>query len=152
MEVSNFFNHRMVASKQFPSKRCLLLRPKILGKSTDCIHIPINIRCFNKIVRILNFSHRIKHKLALSPGHWHVRVKSKNTEGWSAYSTSEDIISEKNGEYHHFWSNPSKNLNICRLISDSKTNSASGMAASVLCAISLLTSIYSINFSPRLFG
>lgn len=40
----------------------------------------------------MSFCFRIKHKLALQPGKWHVRVKARNTEGWSTYSSQEEII------------------------------------------------------------
>lgn len=114
----------------------------------------INCMCF--------FSHpnvyRIKHKLALTPGHWHVRVKSKNAEGWSAYSTSEDIHIESNyrkkiRHYHHHSNAKMSSFLFLPIISGAETGSASAIVSS-LCAISLaaLTSIYSINFSTRLFG
>ncbi|XP_055315896.1 peroxidasin homolog [Sitodiplosis mosellana] len=73
---------------------------------------------------------KIKHKLALAPGDWHVRVKSMNTEGWSGYSNLEDIP-----------------------VPDKKMNSATTTMVSS-CAISFaaLLTIYSINWSTRLFG
>lgn len=37
-------------------------------------------------------SNRIQHKLSLSAGHWHARVKSKNIEGWSEFSEKTTII------------------------------------------------------------
>ncbi|XP_059607952.1 hemicentin-2-like isoform X2 [Phlebotomus argentipes] len=33
----------------------------------------------------------IQHRVQLSPGTWHARVKSRNTEGWSKYSESQII-------------------------------------------------------------
>ncbi|XP_055692165.1 hemicentin-2 isoform X1 [Lutzomyia longipalpis] len=33
----------------------------------------------------------IQHRVKLSPGTWHARVKSKNTEGWSKYSEAQNI-------------------------------------------------------------
>uniref|UniRef100_A0A1L8E3A9 Putative neural cell adhesion molecule 1 n=1 Tax=Nyssomyia neivai TaxID=330878 RepID=A0A1L8E3A9_9DIPT len=33
----------------------------------------------------------IQHRVKLSPGTWHARVRSKNTEGWSKYSESQTI-------------------------------------------------------------
>ncbi|XP_031640232.1 lachesin isoform X2 [Contarinia nasturtii] len=76
---------------------------------------------------------KIRHKLTLTPGDWHVRVKSKNTNGWSVYSTLEDIP-----------------------IKGSDTSSANQMVspsiASYAIKIAALISIYSINWSSRLFG
>ncbi|XP_055316107.1 titin-like [Sitodiplosis mosellana] len=73
---------------------------------------------------------KIKHKLALASGAWHVCVKSMNTEGWSGYSNLEDIP-----------------------VPDKKMNSATTTMVSS-CAISFaaLLTIYSINWSTRLFG
>lgn len=56
-----------------------------LKKNLIELHISY-IDCFN----------RIKHKLALAPGHWNAHVKAKNSVGWSAYSTDEDIIVKGN--------------------------------------------------------
>ncbi|XP_055704862.1 MAM domain-containing glycosylphosphatidylinositol anchor protein 1 isoform X2 [Phlebotomus papatasi] len=33
----------------------------------------------------------IQHRVQLSPGTWHARVKSRNTEGWSKYSEAQQI-------------------------------------------------------------
>lgn len=41
---------------------------------------------------------RIKHILNMEPGNWTVRVKAKNTEGWSTYSTEEAILVPVSGK------------------------------------------------------
>lgn len=54
--------------------------------------------------RLLNHSEnsglysRIKHILNMEPGNWTVRVKAKNTEGWSTYSTEEAIVVPLSGK------------------------------------------------------
>lgn len=35
---------------------------------------------------------RIKHILQLEPGAWTVRIKARNDEGWSTYSTEQAVI------------------------------------------------------------
>lgn len=36
--------------------------------------------------------YRVEDKLELEPGTWHVRVRAKNSIGWSAYSIEEIIV------------------------------------------------------------
>lgn len=35
---------------------------------------------------------RVRHRIALEPGHWHAVVKAKNSEGWSQFSNQEDLL------------------------------------------------------------
>lgn len=73
-------------------------------------------------------SWKIRHRIALASGHWHAHVKAKNSEGWSTFSNVEDLIV------------------------DAKTSGSSTlMTFPMSCVISIAT-IYSINFSARLFG
>lgn len=46
--------------------------------------------------------HRIKHILNMEPGNWTVRVKAKNTVGWSTYSTEEAIVVPLTGNIYSF--------------------------------------------------
>lgn len=108
----------------------------------------------------MNTFHRLTHKKGLDPGLWHVHVKAKNEAGWSRSS----IVKEVNvpGRYLLFFDDfffeyikqRIINLLIVCLFSERKTNSATRVALPVSFGISIaaLVSIYSINFSTRLFG
>lgn len=41
---------------------------------------------------------KITHQMELTPGLWHARVKTKNTEGWSNFAPDHDIVIKEQGE------------------------------------------------------
>lgn len=54
-----------------------------------CRHKKTNLR--GLFIDHLN-NYRVRHRIALEPGHWHAAVKAKNSFGWSQYSNQEDLI------------------------------------------------------------
>lgn len=40
---------------------------------------------------------KITHQMELTPGLWHARVKTKNTEGWSNFALDQDIVIQEQG-------------------------------------------------------
>ncbi|XP_039954727.1 neural cell adhesion molecule 2 [Bactrocera tryoni] len=39
---------------------------------------------------------KVTHEMELTPGSWHVRMRAKNTVGWSAFSTQHDFVIKDN--------------------------------------------------------
>lgn len=39
---------------------------------------------------------KVTHEMELTPGSWHVRMRAKNTVGWSAFSAQHDFVIKDN--------------------------------------------------------
>lgn len=104
--------------------------------------------------------YRIRHRIALPNGHWHAIVKAKNSEGWSTFSNTEDLIvegklNEINIKNDSFTTEELQNTNFVSFLFSGQTSGSSTLMTvpmSYIISIATLLSIYSINFAARRFA